>query len=98
MARFARTIDMLTTLIGQGTYGITALELSRAVGLKRTPYFMELLRNLVDTGIVAHYSGNTRNGLPVRRFYVPEDRVSDAYDYILELVNAIENGGSVYNA
>lgn len=98
MPRFNRLLDILQEILRTEGEGITILNLSRAVGLKRSPYLMGFIKQLEDSYLIAHYTGYTRNGLAVRRYYVPENKITDAYDFIARLIAEVEEKGGYYNA
>lgn len=66
-ARDKRKWDILQVLYRQ-SIPLPATNLLRFAGLKRTPYAMELLQELVEDGWLQVQAGELNNGLPVRLY------------------------------
>lgn len=68
---------------GDPPFGYTHLELSRAIGLKKSPWTMTILQELMRDGYVQcrPYGLQLRNGLLVHAYYVPIEQREAAREY-----------------
>lgn len=79
-ARDRRKWDILAVSAGS-IYPMPATNLLRQAGLKRTPYGMELLSELVQDGWLKTEQSELNNGLPVKLYSMTE-AARQAWDQI----------------
>lgn len=79
MTREQRKANMHAKLRGVGRAGITATQLIRLTGLRRNPYSLSILEDLVREGNAVWENSALTNGLPVRVYW---DR--DNYDQMIQ--------------
>lgn len=81
--RKAQLLSLMVNDLGDSPLGYTHLELSRALGLKKSPWTMTILDELMRDGYVkCHpYGLQLRNGLLVHVYYVPIEQREAAKEY-----------------
>lgn len=81
--RKAQLLSLMVNDSGDPPIGYTHLELSRAIGLKKSPWTLKILHELMRDGYVqcCPYGSQLSNGMPVHVYYVPIEQREAAKEY-----------------
>lgn len=81
--RKAQLLSLMVNDSGDPPYGYTHLELSRAIGLKKSPWTLKILHELMRDGYVqcCPHGLQLPNGMLVHVYYVPIEQREAAKEY-----------------
>lgn len=84
--RAKRLVELMDYLLSLEGMCVSITAWGRAVGLRRTPYLIDLVRELEATGIVCYIQGHTTNGLPARFYWLAAQDEPRALAYIQVMI------------